>query len=308
MTAWLARHARVLLALSLLAGLALPGLAATLKPWLPAAVAGLLWGAMVRLDWAAVRRHLGRPGRLAAGLAWMMLAVPAAAWAVAVALNLSEGLTVGLILMACAPPLMSLPAIALMVGLDAALALVLVVIGTFAAPLSAPVLLHLLSGLEIDLSAGTMTLRLGLLVGGCALAAVAFRRVAGPRGLARATPGLELFNLACLTLFAVAVMDGVTQAFHADPARLLSLIAGAYAAALALMALTAAVFARLDRPAMLVVAYAGGTRNMAVIMATLPATGLDDLWLWFAVVQFPIYTLPMVLARPLRHLSHPHLQ
>ncbi|KJS38499.1 MAG: hypothetical protein VR70_09775, partial [Rhodospirillaceae bacterium BRH_c57] len=73
MTAWLARHARTLLAVSLLTGIVLPDLAATLKPWLPLGVAGLLWGAMVRLDWSAVRLHLGRPGVLAAGLGWMML-------------------------------------------------------------------------------------------------------------------------------------------------------------------------------------------------------------------------------------------
>ncbi|MGC2855242.1 hypothetical protein ACM64Y_07175 [Novispirillum sp. DQ9] len=308
MIAWLARHARVLLAASLLAGIALPDLASALKPWLPAGIAGLLWGAMVRLDWTAVRAHLGRPARLAAGLGWMMLAVPFAAWAVAAALDLSSGLTAGLVLMACAPPVMSLPAIALMVGLDAALALLLVVVGTFLAPLTAPVLLHLLADLDIAVGAAGMALRLGLLVGGCAGAAVLFRRVLGPRGMARAQPGLELFNLACLTLFAIAVMDGVADALRAEPGRVAVLIAGAYAAALALMAVTAAVFARLGRPTALALGYAAGTRNMALMMAAVPtattatATGLEDLWLWFGLVQFPIYTLPMVLARPIRRL------
>lgn len=304
MVARLARHARALLALSLLVGIALPDLASVLKPWLPVGVAGLLWGAMVRLDWAAVRRHLGRPGPLAAGLAWMMLGMPFVAWAVAEILDLSLGLTVGLILMACAPPLMSLPALALMVGLDAALALVLVVVGTFAAPLAAPALLHALSGLDVGGSAATLTLRLALLVGGCALAAVAFRRAVGPRGMARAAPGLDLFNLACLTLFAIAVMDGVAAALRSDPARVLALIAGTYAAALSLMVLTAAMFWRWGRPTALCVGYAAGSRNMALMMAALPATatGLEDLWLWFALVQFPIYTLPMLLGRPLRRL------
>lgn len=307
MIVWLSRHARILLALSLFIGIALPDLSAILKPWLPVGVAGLLWGAMVRLDWAAVRRHLGRPGRLGLGLAWMMLGMPFAAWAVALALDLGAGLAAGLVLMACAPPLMSLPALALMIGLDAALALVLVVVGTFAAPLTAPVLLHALTGLEIGLSAGALTLRLGLLVGGCAVAALAFRRTLGPRGMTRAAAGLDLFNLACLTLFAIAVMDGVADALRNDPARVLVLIGGTYAAALAQMAVTAAVFSRLGRPTALCIGYAAGSRNMGLMMAALPATGttatgLDDLWLWFALVQFPIYTLPMVLGRPLRRL------
>lgn len=300
MIAWLARHARTLLAVSLLTGIVLPDLAATLKPWLPLGVAGLLWGAMVRLDWSAVRLHLGRPGVLAAGLGWMMLAGPFAAWAVAWGLGLSDGLTAGLILMACAPPVMSAPAIALMIGLDAPLILLLVVLGTFAAPLSAPLLLEVLTDLNLSLSATSVALRLGLLVGGCALAALLARRIMGRGGLQRAEPGLEVFSLGCMVLFAVAVMDGVAAALQADPGRVVVLIAGAFAAALGMLALSAAVFARLGWPVALTIGYAVGNRNMALMMAALPTTGLDDVWLWFAMVQFPIYTLPMILGRPIR--------
>jgi BASS family bile acid:Na+ symporter len=145
-----------------------------------------------------------------------------------------------------------------------------------------------------------MALRLGLLVGGCAGAALLTRQMMGRDGLARAEPGLEVFNLVCLVLFAIAVMDGVAAAMQAAPWRVLGLIVGAYAAALGMLTLTAAVFMRLGRPVALTLGYAAGNRNMALMMASLPTTGLDDVWLWFALVQFPIYTLPMFLGRPIR--------
>ncbi|MEP0563014.1 MAG: hypothetical protein ABJC64_01350, partial [Paracoccaceae bacterium] len=44
-----ARHARWCLILGLIAGLALPGLAAILKPWLPHLVAGLLFLSALRI-------------------------------------------------------------------------------------------------------------------------------------------------------------------------------------------------------------------------------------------------------------------
>lgn len=306
MIAWLARRARVILAFSLFAGIVLPDLAALLKPLLPWGVAGLLWAAMMRLDWSALRLHLKRPGILGLGLGWMMLAAPFAAWAIGRALGLSEGLAAGLILMACAPPLMSAPAMALMLGLDASLALLLLVLGTMLVPLTAPVLVALLAELDLTMSVTDMGLRLALLIGGCMGAALLARRILGPTGLSRAAPALDVFSLACLVLFAIAVMDGVAAALEADPWRVLGVVGGAYAASLSLLVVSSLAFLRLGRRTGLTIGYAAGNRNMALMVAALPTVGNEDVWLWFALVQFPIYTLPMLLNPIMAALMRPH--
>jgi len=80
----------------------------------------------------------------------------------------------------------------------------------------------------------------------------------------------------------------------------------AFALALAMIALTALVFLRAGPARALAIGLIAGNRNMGLMLA---ATGFaipDLAWLYFALVQFPIYLLPHLLKPLARRLAAKH--
>src|SRR6185369_14655173 len=147
--AWLGRQGTRAVAASLFIGILLPPLAALLKPIFAYALFALLCLAFLRVDPVAVRRHFGHPWRIAAAAGWMMLATPVLIGLVLMALGLPErlpGLYIAMILQAAAPPVISAPTLAALMGLDAALSLAMLVVSTAVTPLTAPMFAALFVG------------------------------------------------------------------------------------------------------------------------------------------------------------------
>ncbi len=211
--AWLGRHATTVMFLSVFAGLALPALAAALKPLFAPVAFLLLVVTMVRLDWDAIPAYLRRPLVPAATVLALLLASPVLMAGLVGLLPLPASLATALVLMMAAPPLMSAPAIALLVGLEAPFALLVTVAATFLVPLTLPFLALGLLGLDLQVGAAALTLRLLAFVGGALLFAVLIKRLAGATRLARAAPRLDGVSVLLLLVFAIAIMDGVTAAF-----------------------------------------------------------------------------------------------
>src|SRR3954453_20863903 len=86
---WLGRQGTRAVAASIFIGIALPPLAALLKPVFAYALFVLLCLAFLRVDPVEVRRHFGHPWRIAAAASWMMLATPVLIGLTLVALGLS---------------------------------------------------------------------------------------------------------------------------------------------------------------------------------------------------------------------------
>ncbi len=105
-----------------------------------------------------------------------------------------------------------------------------------------------------------------------------------------------------LVLFAVAIMDGVTERFLADPSRVLAFLAVAFAAYVGFQGVGAAVFMVLGWRSALTIGFSSGNRNMALLLAVLPAGVDPDIPLYFALGQLPIYILPAVLTPLYRRL------
>jgi BASS family bile acid:Na+ symporter len=299
---FLVRHARLLLAASLFIGIALPPLAALLRPVLAEAVAALLFLSMLRVGWRNLIEHARRPAVVALGLAWLLAGRPLVMWAAVAPLRLPDGIAGALVLMAAAPPITSAPAIAPLLGLDAGLSLILVSLATLLAPLTVPPAAAWLAGAALDFDLVAFTLRISVLIFGSVGAAVLVRAVAGEARVARAAPMVDAGSVLLLLLFAVAIMDGVGPLLLQRPVFVTALVAGSYAANLGLQAVGAAIFARSGRNQALTLGFVGGNCNMAVLLAALPSTADRDTLLWFALAQFPIFTLPALLARPYRWL------
>jgi BASS family bile acid:Na+ symporter len=75
--AWLGRQGTRAIAALVLIGIALPPLGELLKPYVAEAIFLLLCISFMRVDIAALRDHLRRPGIVLAASAWTMIAVPA---------------------------------------------------------------------------------------------------------------------------------------------------------------------------------------------------------------------------------------
>ena len=121
---------------------------------------------MLRIDWPQVIAHGRRPLRIALLVLWALVISPVLMAAVTTLLRLPTGLAQSLVLWAASPPLMSLPAIALLLGLDGALALLVMVTATFLMPLTRPPLLLGLMGLDLGIGINPLMLRLAMFVGG----------------------------------------------------------------------------------------------------------------------------------------------
>ncbi len=76
-SSWAGRHGTLLAAASIFVGLAVPPLAAAVKPYLGEAIIVMLTLAFLRVDPTELRDHFTRPGLIAAATLWVMLIVPA---------------------------------------------------------------------------------------------------------------------------------------------------------------------------------------------------------------------------------------
>lgn len=301
----LGRRATLFMAAGVGAGILLPWLADALRPLLVPLLLVPLTIALVRLDWSALMAYGRRPLLIGALAGWVLIASPLLMWAAVAPLPLSPAIQTALILMAAAPPIVSSAAIALFLGLDAALAVVVVVLSTALVPLTLPPLALALLGLELEIGLIAFMLRLAALVGVAFAAALLIRRFVSAGWLARNGRTLDGLSVLNLILFAIAIMAGVTEAALSRPAFVAGTVAVSFIANLALQAAGAAVGWPLGRRAALTLALMTGNCNMGLVLVVLADKAEFDVVVYFALAQIPMYTLPGLMTplyrRLLRH-------
>lgn len=296
--AQVARHAKLCLALGLVAGLALPGLAAALRPWLPQLVAMLLFLTGFRIGPRAALQGLGALGRTAGAVLVLQLGLPL----LAVALLSGSGLpltplAVAVVLMLAAPSITGAPNFTLMMGHDPAPALQLLVTGTALLPLSVlPVFLALpaLGDLASVLTAAGALMAVIL---GATLAAFALRQVAAPRLGPAAVSALDGATALALAVVVVALMSAIVPAWHASPTRLLGWLAAAFAVNFGLQIATFLTLRATGATAAVPLSIIAGNRNIALFLVALPASTTDPLLIFIGCYQIPMYLTPLLLGR-----------
>ena len=183
------RHGTLLAAASIFIGLAVPPLSAAIKPWLGEAIIVMLTLAFLRVDPVELRRHISRPGLVAASCVWVMIVTPAVLCTLFLSLGIKQslpGLYFMLVLQMSAPGLMSSPAIAALLGLDVALTLASLIVSIAITPITASLFTHFFLGAAL-ISPLALGVRLFLIIAGCAAAAAIIRRIAGKAFIERAT-------------------------------------------------------------------------------------------------------------------------
>jgi hypothetical protein len=304
--AWLGRQGTRAVAALVFIGLALPPVDAVLKPHVGEAIFVLLCIAFLRVEPDLLRRELKRPGLVVAATLWIMVAVPALFGIGCVLAGLprtAPDLFLGLMLQAMASPMMSAPAFAALMGLDAMLVLVILVMSTAVTSATAPLFAWIFVGPALPLAPAALGLRLFLILAGALAVAVILRRLAGPAAIRRWKEPLDGFNVLILYVFVGAVMENVGARTLAEPGRMLGLAALAFATVLAVLALTAAVFARAGAPRAFALGFQASQRNMGLMLAATSRDLPEIVWLYFAFCQFPIYLLPQLLKPLARRIT-----
>src|SRR3954454_10864866 len=246
--AWLGRQGTRAIAALVLIGIALPPLGELLKPYVAEAIFLLLCISFMRVDVAALRDHLRRPGIALAASAWTMIAVPALigiGCLVAGVDKASPDMFLALMLQAVASPMMAAPALAALMGLDSTLALITLVVGTALVPLTAPLFAWMFFGGALTLSPLALGLKLALMLAGALAVAMAIRWMFGIAAIRRHRDPIDGINIVILLVFVSAVMGSVAGDLWADPLRVAGVALLSFAVFFTLTGATMLVFRRL---------------------------------------------------------------
>ena len=293
-------------AASVFVGLALPGLAALAKPFLLASIFALLALSFLRTDVSGMRAS-HRTSVLVAALVWIMGILPAAFGYLVSRIYPPQdnGLMLALVMQAAAPPIMSTPAFAALLGIDASVSLSVMVLSMLVTPLTAPVVVGAFTDGALSLDSLALAVRLAVVLVGTGVVGFTLRWWLGPPRIARLRDTLDGVNVILLLILALGLMDGVTARFMADPWLVLGMAGLTFLISAGAMLSTLALFRWAGRGQNLMLGFAAGHRNISLMIAATGAFLPDSTWLYIAVAQFPIYLLPFLLRPLARRLAPP---
>ncbi len=295
---WMGRYGTLLMPLGIVVGCVFQPLAELLRPTLAINVFLMLTVVLSRLEIQHALAHLRKPRVFLLSLVWAFLVIPVLFVAVLHAFPQSPGLNAALIIYATSPPNFGAAALAFIMGLDGALTVATIFASTALHPIITPAFTELFAQGAIAISGTDLAVRLAGLIGGASLAAWGLRSWLGAEKRKASAGMFDGVNVIIMVLFAIALMDGIPARVIAQPAYSLGLIALATVLHIGINAITVAAFWRSGQRRAYTFGYSHSGRNIAVVMSVLGSAAPDDAWLFFAMLQFPIYCLPMLL-RPL---------
>ncbi|MFN3689035.1 hypothetical protein [Salinarimonas sp.] len=301
MTSWHAREALafagrngpLLLFGGVLIGLLAPPLAEAARPLLGLAVFVFTLGAFLKVDLPAFHAQIAQRSTIAMVLLWTTFGVPLVMLGLVRLLGLSDGLALGMLLCMLAPPVGSAAAIAAMLGLSAPLALLATVAATLLCPLYIPPLASLLVGVDLEIDASGMALRLCTIVGGAFACALLLRRFAG-RFVAENPHAMTGIAVLGLILVAIGAMRGMQTLFLDRPLDVAGVFGIAFAVNAGFQVLGAALFWPGGRLRALSVGLVSGNRNVTLVWAAAGTSvvGVQGVELYLAMSVFPIFMMP----------------
>jgi BASS family bile acid:Na+ symporter len=202
-----------------------------------------------------------------------------------------------------APPIFASPALAVLMGLNAAVTLALLLACVAATPFLSPALVAVFVGPAVTFSPLELGLRLVLMLAGAACVGIAVRAIAGRPWVERQADRIDGLNVVVLFLFAVGLMGDVAENTIAHPLFVLGLLALSTTVAFGLSGLTLLIFARAGLRSALPLAHSAGSRNTGLMLAAAAGAVPELVWLYVALLQIPIYALPLIIKPLLRRYS-----
>jgi hypothetical protein len=199
-------------------------------------------------------------------------------------------------LQAGAAPIMATPAVALVLGMEVTFPVLLLLTTMSIQPFIAPFLVSWVAGTAVPIDSFVLGRNLLVMVGGSALVAAGLRFWLGRARLEAYRHELAGINLLVFTLFGLAMFDGVVVRVFSEPLLLLGLSAVGFIVALGSLGITMGVLRRMGADEAFITGFATGHRNVGLMAAALYGSSLPELtWLYFALVQLPIYLTPQII-------------
>lgn len=292
-------HARLCLIAGLAGGLLLPGLAATLVPWLPLMVAALLTVTALRIGHRAA---WGAGGDLRWGLASVVILqtlLPLAVLGLLTLLGLQDTPAALAIVLTCAAPAITGSVnLALMLGLDAGRMMQILVLGTAAFPLTMLPVLAVLPQAGDPQQVVLAALRLLVVIVLATGAGFALRAWLFPRPTIRQIKALDGASVLAFSMIVVGLMAALNPALRSDPWQVLTWALLAFAISYLLQICTL-LGLRLTRLRALAgpLALGAGNRNIAIFLVALSPEVLGPLMIFIGCWQLPMYLTPMLLPK-----------
>ncbi|MEN9773469.1 MAG: hypothetical protein RL322_539 [Pseudomonadota bacterium] len=282
-------------------GLIWPGLAQALQPLLPIAVISTLTAALLRLDWQQLAYWVTHPRLPLLLVVVQLLVSPFAIDLLARAGLIPEALIVLTVLQAAGAPIGSAAAFALFLGRPGHLSMIGSVLGTLLLPITLTLVVSVqLPNFGIDVALLPFFLRVAQFALAPFLIAWLLRRLVGIERLRRLDAELAGLNVLALVIFAIAIMQGVTEAFVADPAAILLLLGWSCLAAFFWHLVGYLAFRPLGADAALSAALMLGNRNMGLLLVVTAGTVGPTFQMYCGLAQIPMYCVPLILGAIMR--------
>jgi len=289
-----AKYATWMLAAGVFGGIAWQPLADFLAPWLETLIVMNLSLSMMRIEPSALKNYFRRPALIAAIFIFSMGIAPLMLWGATSAAGIDGPLGAGIVFHALTTPIMSAPALCVLFGLDAALALIITVMSYALVPFTLPPLALWLLGIELDVTVLELMWRLGRIVGASFLIAIILRRLLGADFLVRHASRMDGIMVFGMVGVAVSLMSGLPDFAVAKPAFTAIVTATTFGINIGLQIFAAFLFWKVGRRAAVTIGLVTGNTNVALVMAAVSESAPYDLLVYFVVGQFPIYMLPLV--------------
>ncbi len=298
-----ARHGRWGLVVGLVCGLALPGLATAMRPWLPHMVAGLLVVTAFRIGYRASVGQVRSLPRVLSEVLVLQFGLPLLAYGIVLAFGLTGSIAaLAIVLMLSAPSISGSPNFAILMGHDPAPAMQILVVGTGLFPLTSIAVLFLI-GPDLGIEDGALSTGVGLIIVILAATSVGFalRALLLPDPSDTQLQSLDGLGVLALAVIVVGLMAGIRPVLDKSPLALAGWVVLVFVAnfGLQLVAYLATRNIVPDKraPPLSIIA---GNRNVALFLLALPADVTDLLLVFIGCYQLPMYLTPLLMRRVLK--------
>ncbi len=292
----LGRHASMVLPLGVLVGLFVPYLADSFQPLLIPALFVPLTLSLVRIETSQLRSSLLRWHWVALLSFWILILRPAAVSAMLQLFPLPAPIVKAVLITAAAPPVTACAAIAIFLGVDAAIVVAVTVATMLLVPLSLPPMVYYLVDLQIKTELWQLSLHLALFIFAAFIVAALTKKCMGQSRIHQNAAILDGTSVVFIGIFIIGIMHGVTDKFMQQPWYVLQLFVVSTLLVVGLYVFAAVLFWRLGPGTAMAIGLVSGNCNMGLMYLILVDQVTLDVLIFFAIGQIPMYFLPSLLA------------
>lgn len=284
----------IVLAASIVAGIALPPLSALLRPYLFVFVFFLMLFSLMTISLKDALPDGYSFSRVSKVIGWQMIALPAAIGLWHRLVPAGGHWSELMFITACGGTIFGATAFARVMRLDTVLTLRGIIAGTLLMPVVLVLLVPLVTRRTVDFDFFAYAVRLCIFIVLPLTVAVVYqaRRAGGSDRDVRLFGRLTVLFLA---LFGIAIMEGIGQRLVHQPLATLGMLGFALAVHGVFFGLSVLVFARWGRREALTAGLLSGYRNLAVVLAVGGSLLPPDFVTYAALWQIPMYVTPLVV-------------